>query len=199
MDSLAAAVVPSVIAGVCAIVGAAIGASEFPMGWARRAARMIDLYERLPEDGLPRATEALAKRMLRQKIYDQVYFGLGCRMDDGVPVPRDRVWPSVRDAIAQNASALLGSLLILGVPDSPEKWCLLVVGLALGWFVTTLAGRILSAWPATDRNPLYRAARKRAERRRRAREDIRIALEKFDEWAIAGYAPQADSTERKTA
>lgn len=194
MGDLAAVVVPSVIAGICAIVGSLAGASDVPVGWVRTVSRMIDVHDRLPESACPRAFEVLAKRMLRQEIYERVYAGLGYRMEEGVPVPRASVWPSVREAVVQSLCALVGTLVVMGVPETPERWAAVVIGLAIGWLVVRGIERILQSWPAASWNPVYRRAEADRRRKAQAREQLKRAFDRFDSDYIADYSKAAEST-----
>ena len=194
MDGLVAAI----ISGICAIVGSAIGASDLSTGWVRSALRMTELYDRLPTDGVPRSTEVLARRMLRQRIYDSIYHGLGCRMDDGVPVPRDRTWPTVREAIFQNLCALASALIVGGVPKTPRGWAVIALGLAIGWIAVRLLERLLKFWPAKPWNPFYRIATKERKRKEEARTQIKEVLEEYDRWVLSSYGATEDSAEDST-
>ena len=188
MDALSVAVLPAVIAGVCAVVGSAIGSSDLPTGWVRKTVAMVDLYERLPHGSVPMAFETLAREMLRREIYARVYAGLGYRVEDDVPVPRDDIWPRVKDAAVQCSVALAASLIDSGVPSTVRGWAVTLGGLAFGYLVVVCVQRMLSVWPPSPWNPVYRSAMRERERRRKSRDELKELFEKYDSWLVSDYS-----------
>lgn len=177
---LASVLAPSLIGGACAIIGAVVGASDLPAGWAKSVLCMTELYDRLPADGRSSATEALARKLLRDEIYGRVYRGLGYRLEGNVPVPREQPLPAVLDAVSQNAGAFLVTWGILGLPETFGEWVVRICALALGWVAVYVGEAFLRRWPAKEWNPAYKAERRRLERRKMVKARIEQELEKLD-------------------